>query len=323
MRGKEVSGSGQHRACQDHPLARPAGGCFSAGGSHECGIADPARYGGQSVDDGKQRAGPPGSNSPSTPRLDLLGLATLVGVVVMLTISAVNLWNLKRLGDRVGKIEAAMGVAREIWSRSEPGLHGQHCRLTHQRTGYRAGDDRRVLRVPVPVLCQGRPHSQGGRRDVQGQAYESSGSICRSPSTKTRSARRWRRKPRGNRASSGSSTTGCSPTRQAWTGRLEAARKGFAARYEAFRSRCAERREKKKIDADVAEANELGISGTPSIYINGRFIAGAQPFETFAKIIDEELTKRNLPIPSGRRRTENRWIALAKERLARTESCHV
>ena len=56
--------------------------------------------------------------------------------------------------------------------------------------------------------------------------------------------------------------------------------------------------EKKKIDADVAEANKLGITGTPGIYINGRFIAGAQPFEKFAKIIDEELTKRNLPIPS-------------------------
>jgi protein-disulfide isomerase len=46
-------------------------------------------------------------------------------------------------------------------------------------------------------------------------------------------------------------------------------------------------------------AGKLGIRGTPGIFINGRFIAGAQPFEAFAKIIDEELTKRNLPVPSS------------------------
>ena len=56
--------------------------------------------------------------------------------------------------------------------------------------------------------------------------------------------------------------------------------------------------EKKRIDADVAEAVALGITGTPGIFVNGRFVAGAQPFDVFAKIIDEELTKLNLPVPS-------------------------
>jgi len=55
---------------------------------------------------------------------------------------------------------------------------------------------------------------------------------------------------------------------------------------------------KKRIDADVAEARTLGVSVTPSTFINGRFVRGAQPFETFAKIIDEELTKLNLLVPS-------------------------
>jgi len=54
---------------------------------------------------------------------------------------------------------------------------------------------------------------------------------------------------------------------------------------------------RKKVEADVAEANALGVSSTPSFFINGRFVRGAQPFETFAKVIDEELTKRNLPVP--------------------------
>jgi protein-disulfide isomerase len=54
---------------------------------------------------------------------------------------------------------------------------------------------------------------------------------------------------------------------------------------------------KKKIDADVAEAGALSLSGTPGFFINGRFLSGAQPFETFAKIIDEELLKLNLAVP--------------------------
>src|SRR5688572_18798475 len=54
----------------------------------------------------------PGSNSPTTPRLDLLGFATLVGVVGMLAIAAVNIWNVSRLAERVAKIEAAIGGPR-------------------------------------------------------------------------------------------------------------------------------------------------------------------------------------------------------------------
>ena len=55
---------------------------------------------------------------------------------------------------------------------------------------------------------------------------------------------------------------------------------------------------KKKIEADMAEAGALTVTMTPSFFINGRFIPGAQPFEVLSKIIDEELTKMNLPVPS-------------------------
>lgn len=54
---------------------------------------------------------------------------------------------------------------------------------------------------------------------------------------------------------------------------------------------------RKRVEADVTEANTLGVNSTPSFFINGRFVRGAQPFETFAKLIDDELTKRNLPVP--------------------------
>ncbi len=46
---------------------------------------------------------------------------------------------------------------------------------------------------------------------------------------------------------------------------------------------------KKKIDADAGDAAALGITGTPAFLINGRYLAGAQPFNSFKAIIDREL----------------------------------
>lgn len=42
----------------------------------------------------------------------------------------------------------------------------------------------------------------------------------------------------------------------------------------------------------MAAANEVGVNGTPAFLINGRMISGAQPFEAFKKIIDEELERK-------------------------------
>jgi protein-disulfide isomerase len=39
----------------------------------------------------------------------------------------------------------------------------------------------------------------------------------------------------------------------------------------------------------VAMGTQLGVNSTPTLYINGRVIAGAYPYETLAAIIDEEL----------------------------------
>jgi protein-disulfide isomerase len=46
---------------------------------------------------------------------------------------------------------------------------------------------------------------------------------------------------------------------------------------------------KKRLDADTQEAQKLGVSGTPAFFINGKYMAGAQPFEAFKQRIDEEL----------------------------------
>jgi protein-disulfide isomerase len=49
---------------------------------------------------------------------------------------------------------------------------------------------------------------------------------------------------------------------------------------------------KSDVDADVAAGEEAGVSGTPAFFINGRQLSGAQPFETFKRVIDEELAAK-------------------------------
>ncbi|HEX8699977.1 MAG TPA: thioredoxin domain-containing protein [Myxococcaceae bacterium] len=45
------------------------------------------------------------------------------------------------------------------------------------------------------------------------------------------------------------------------------------------------------IDADSAEGSRVGANGTPTFFINGRTLVGAQPIEAFKRVIDEELKK--------------------------------
>jgi len=48
-------------------------------------------------------------------------------------------------------------------------------------------------------------------------------------------------------------------------------------------------RYEQEVNADVQEGSRYGVQGTPTFFINGRPIVGAQPFEVFSAIIDEEL----------------------------------
>lgn len=48
---------------------------------------------------------------------------------------------------------------------------------------------------------------------------------------------------------------------------------------------------KSLVQKDVDEGTRLGVNGTPTFFINGRVLSGAQPLETFAGIIDDELTR--------------------------------
>ncbi len=46
-----------------------------------------------------------------------------------------------------------------------------------------------------------------------------------------------------------------------------------------------------EVNADFADGQNAGVSGTPAFYINGIELSGAQPFSEFQKIIDKELSK--------------------------------
>ena len=48
------------------------------------------------------------------------------------------------------------------------------------------------------------------------------------------------------------------------------------------------------LDRDVAEANRIGVRGTPSVFINGRKVL-QRSLETFSSMIEEELSRKNTP----------------------------
>jgi protein-disulfide isomerase len=47
-----------------------------------------------------------------------------------------------------------------------------------------------------------------------------------------------------------------------------------------------------QVKKNIEDGKEAGISGTPAFIINGRLISGAQPYEEFQRVIDEELAQK-------------------------------
>ena len=48
---------------------------------------------------------------------------------------------------------------------------------------------------------------------------------------------------------------------------------------------------KAAVDADTKAGSEVGVTGTPAFFINGRLLSGAQPMSEFEKVIEAELKK--------------------------------
>jgi protein-disulfide isomerase len=60
---------------------------------------------------------------------------------------------------------------------------------------------------------------------------------------------------------------------------------------EAFASCLDDGKYAEQVAADLQEGSAAGVSGTPAMFINGRFLNGAVPYETLKDIIDRELER--------------------------------
>ncbi len=47
-----------------------------------------------------------------------------------------------------------------------------------------------------------------------------------------------------------------------------------------------------QVRAEMAEGQSVGVNGTPGFIINGRLISGAQPYQVFKNVIDDELASK-------------------------------
>ena len=45
------------------------------------------------------------------------------------------------------------------------------------------------------------------------------------------------------------------------------------------------------VQQDVEEGSRAGVTGTPACCINGRLVSGAQPLESFTRVIEDELAR--------------------------------
>jgi protein-disulfide isomerase len=78
------------------------------------------------------------------------------------------------------------------------------------------------------------------------------------------------------------------------------------------------------VDKDMDEGKAIGVTGTPTFFINGVEISGAQPFDTFKTTIDAELEKARAKMASGTLDSrvyfemagDNRKLALVAKRAA-------
>jgi len=236
--------------------------------------------------------------STSSRRFDPVDLAMLVGIVVILAISGLNVWNLKQLGARVSAIEVAL-------------------------TPKRAGPDPDRIYTIKTAAAQARGPETALVTIVEFSEFQCPFCARVAPTLKRieetyKSSVRivWKHLPLQeiHKNAMGASLAAEAAGRQGrfWEFHdrlfadqtklgpddLKLHAKELQLDMSRFETDLLNSDHKKKIDADMAEAKALDIRGTPGIFINGRFVAGAQPFDVFAKIIDEELAKKGAPIPS-------------------------
>jgi protein-disulfide isomerase len=237
-----------------------------------------------------------GSNSSSRPRIDTFALATLVGIVFMMAISAVNVWNLNQLQKRIETIEAAMRPAPSgpdptkihtvnIVGAATKGPETAPVTIV-EFSDFQCPFCARVVPTLQQVQDTYKDHVRIVWKHLPLSIHKDAVGAALAAEAARKQGKFWEYHDKlfTDRTKLGSDD-------------LKQYAKDLQLDMARFETDLQSGAEKKRIDADVAEAQALGINGTPGIFVNGRFVRGAQPFEVFAKIIDEELTKLNLPVP--------------------------
>ena len=83
---------------------------------------------------------------------------------------------------------------------------------------------------------------------------------------------------------------------------------------------------KQQVTTDLQAGSQAGVSGTPALFINGRFINGAVPYEQIAKVIDDaiaqgpETPRSSVPALVGRRAAATTAPISPCRRLLKTSS---
>ena len=72
---------------------------------------------------------------------------------------------------------------------------------------------------------------------------------------------------------------------------LETNKADIPADWEALKKDMESKEIEKIVEEDMKAASALGLRGTPASFVNGRFISGALPIDSFKKVIDEEHKK--------------------------------
>ena len=241
---------------------------------------------------------PTRSSSSSPSRVDTVALATLAGIVVMMAISAVNVWKVNALSARIATIEAALSPKKasgpdpkRIYTvniAGAPAKGPENAPVTIvEFSDFQCPFCARV----EPTLKQIQETYKGNVRFVWKHLpltiHKDAEGAALAAEVAAKQGKFWEFHDRlfANQTKLGPED-------------LKQHARDLQLDMNRFETDLSKNEDKKRIDADVAEAKALGINGTPGTFINGRFVEGAQPFEVFAKIIDEELTKRGVALPS-------------------------
>lgn len=77
--------------------------------------------------------------------------------------------------------------------------------------------------------------------------------------------------------------------------RLKAYAKELGLKGQAFNQCLDSEKYLKKVEGETAIAAFLGARGTPAFFLNGQILVGAQPFEVFESLIENELQEASSP----------------------------